>query len=459
MVDFPPKSLPEPLPKPLSPIPPHPPGSKPGANPGSKQRVDSFLSRQLHGTRLGCFVQEFLSNSGHFWVLKSLATVAAYGWSAFLSDPADYLLTAAIVLQTAYLSRAHANRFWGNLVGVSIYTLVDWPLDGGSFFADPTHWVLWGFSLVIALLQSARHLPHRWLRTLALPLESIARILMLVGLYAAISIPPDRPPSEWNTFFATPGHYFLLVSLGGVGLLLGLQSLQLQWQQRQLSQTAKTLQSLAQWGMGSHAVAAAMLDPTALAFHRCDRAMIFLDIRGFTQWCETTDPDQVATVLNRYYQQVEPAAAAYQPLRITFTADEVMAIYAQPTDAIAAAIAMQTAACQALDPYGVGAGCAVHYGTVIEGLFGSDDVRTYTAIGDAVNVAKRLEGATPAGEIGVSGAMRDRLQQLGTALPPGYELRPRSPVIAKGKTTPIPIWQLISVTTQLPSKQQPKPAN
>lgn len=417
-------------------------GAKPVPKPGSKQRVDSFLSRQLHGTRLGCFVQEFLSNSGHFWVLKSLATVAAYGWSAFLKDPADYLLTAAILLQTAYLSRPRANRFWGNLVGVSIYTLVDWPLDGDSFFADPTHWVLWGFSLAIALLQSARHSSHRWLQILALPLESMARVLMLVGLYAAISMPPGSSRSEWIAFFMTPGHCFLLMSLGGVGLLLGLQSLQLQGQQHQLSRTTKTLQSLAEWGMGSHAVAAAMLDPTALAFHRRDRSMIFLDIRGFTQWCEATDPDQVATVLNRYYQQVEPAAAAYQPLRITFTADEVMAIYAHPTDAIAAAIAMQTAAQQALAPDGIGAGCAVHYGTVIEGLFGSDDVRTYTAIGDAVNVAKRLEGATPAGEISVSGAICDRLQQLGATLPPGYALHPRSPIIAKGKTTPIPIWQL-----------------
>jgi class 3 adenylate cyclase len=177
-------------------------------------------------------------------------------------------------------------------------------------------------------------------------------------------------------------------------------------------------------------------NPEALAFHKCERTIIFMDIRGFTAWCEQTKPDTVAAVLNKYYRSVEPAAAQHLPLRITFTADEVMAIYATPQQGVAAARDMRQAALQTLTPYKIGAGCAVHCGSVVEGLFGSEGVRTYTVIGDVVNTAKRLETATPAGEITVSDAL---YQALGKEL----AVEPCKPIVAKGKTEAIVAWRLL----------------
>nr|WP_239121704.1 adenylate/guanylate cyclase domain-containing protein [Spirulina major] len=187
--------------------------------------------------------------------------------------------------------------------------------------------------------------------------------------------------------------------------------------------------------MGSYAVSAAVSDPEALLFQRCDRSIVFLDIRGFTQWCETTSPDRVARVLNDYYHCAEPAATRYNPLKVSFTADEVMAIYDRPHSAIAAARAMQEAVQPLLSCYGLGAGCGVHGGSVIEGLFGSDEVRTYTAIGDVVNVAKRLESSTPAGKITLS----DTIYQ---ALKSEISVIPREPIQAKGKSQPLTAWYL-----------------
>ncbi len=163
--------------------------------------------------------------------------------------------------------------------------------------------------------------------------------------------------------------------------------------------------------MGTHVVETLVNNPQGLKFQRCDRSVLFMDIRGFTTWCEQSQPDIVANVLNNYYQKTELAAYNFHPLRLTFTADEVMAIYATPEQAIAAAKAMQKAAKEALSPYQLGAGCAIHCGEVVEGLFGGEDVRTYTVIGDVVNTAKRLEGVTLAGEITVSDIVYQRLNQ------------------------------------------------
>ncbi|WP_424408319.1 hypothetical protein [Microcoleus sp.] len=63
--------------------------------------------------------------------------------------------------------------------------------------------------------------------------------------------------------------------------------------------------------MGSHVVDAALNNPAGLAFQKCDRTILFMDIRGFTSWCEKTSSETVAAVLNEYYCCVEPAAAKF----------------------------------------------------------------------------------------------------------------------------------------------------
>jgi class 3 adenylate cyclase len=162
-----------------------------------------------------------------------------------------------------------------------------------------------------------------------------------------------------------------------------------------------------------------------------------MDIRGFTQWCEQTKPDIAAQVLNHYYQTVEPESSQYHPLKVTLAGDEIMAIYATPQQGIQAAQAMQTAAQTVLNPYGLGAGCSVHCGEVIEGLFGGKDVRTYTVIGDVVNTGKRLEGITPAGEITLSDTIYQALNRK-------LNVQPCDPIFVKGKLEPLTAWRLNS---------------
>ncbi len=377
--------------------------------------IEKFNLQSKYKERLSAFLGEFVGNSGHFLVLKNLSDIAIYGWHEYLKDPTDYLLIVAMLIQTAYLSRRNALPLLGNLIGVGIYTLIDLPLDGNEFFQAPSHLVFWAFSLTIAGLEFAR---DRWKNTLGswiIPLESVVRMLMVLAFYSVVI--SGKNSATWLTremlqqFTDGNTHIFLASSLVLVGLLLGFQRLQIVMQQQELNKTYEFMRNLAQWGMGSHVVETLVNNPQGLKFQRCDRAVLFMDIRGFTTWCEHSQPDIVANILNNYYQQTELAAYRFHPLRVTFTADEVMAIYATPEQAVSAAKAMQKAAKEVLYSYQLGAGCAVHCGEVVEGLFGGKDVRTYTVIGDVVNTAKRLEGATLVEEITVSDIVYQRLNQ------------------------------------------------
>ena len=430
------------VPRPIDPRPYHPqpfPMRRLSSTTPLRSSLKQKLESSIHGSWATAFLSEFLGNSGHFLILKSLADIAIYGLINYLTDPTEYLLVGAMLIQTLYLSRSAPSRLLGNLIGVSLYTLIDFPVDGLGFFEAPSHAVFWGFSLAIALLQSTRYHWNPSLEHWIVPLESVVRMLMIVVFYAVVRVGDQVSQlaqlESLQTFLGDHAHLFLSGSLVLVGLLLGFQQLQIITQRRQLQGTAGVLRNLAEWGMGSHAVATAVVNPEGLAFQQCDRAILFMDIRGFTVWCEQTNTESIATALNCYYQQVEPAVSRYHPLRITFTGDEIMAIYTTPEQAVAAAQAMQAVAIDLLRPYNMGAGCAVHYGPVVEGLFGGDNVRTYTVIGDVVNTAKRLEGATPAGEISISDAVYQHFNQT-------IPVKQSRSLDLKGKAEPITSWLL-----------------
>ncbi|MDB9516935.1 adenylate/guanylate cyclase domain-containing protein [Roseofilum reptotaenium CS-1145] len=408
------------------------------ARPSIHPPSQSILKQKLNDSQWTRFISELLGNSGHFLIVKILTDIILDGWLEFIQDPTEYILIAAMLVQTWYLSRPSSHRFWGNILGVSIYTTIDLLTDGLEFFQDYIHIIFWLFSLMIATLQHYRFKGNKNRKNWIIPLESFVRSGMIVAFYVAVEVQSYELPLYFeltSKFWEESSHIFLVVSMLLVGTLLGLQSLQITKQREELQETAKLLGNMAEWGMGTHVVETALSNPEALAFQKCDRTIVFMDIRGFTHWCETTSPDLVASVLNQYYTQVEPAASAYQPLRITFTADEVMAIYATPEQGIAAAKAMQKAALNVLNAHHIGAGCAVHCGQVTEGLFGSQDVRTYTVIGDVVNTAKRLESATPAGEITLSDAVYRSITQ-------DLPVKPCEPITAKGKSEKLIAWRL-----------------
>lgn len=145
-------------------------------------------------------------------------------------------------------------------------------------------------------------------------------------------------------------------------------------------------------------------EPT-LGAEPCDVTLLFSDVAGFTSVAETLDPDVLATALGAYLEALTTAVHAHGGIIDKYTGDGVMALWNtpraladHPTHACAAALACAAAAdalfaspaWQGRTPWRTRFG--IHRATVTVGHFGAPERMSFTAMGDGVNLASRLEG-------------------------------------------------------------------
>jgi len=83
----------------------------------------------------------------------------------------------------------------------------------------------------------------------------------------------------------------------------------------------------------------------------------------------------------------------------------------------------------------VGFGIGINAGEAVAGNLGAAKRLEYTVIGDAVNLAQRLESQARAGEVLVSQPVYDKVSA-------DVEAAPRDPVKLKGKSKPVPLWEI-----------------
>ncbi|KQO26905.1 guanylate cyclase [Acidovorax sp. Leaf76] len=176
--------------------------------------------------------------------------------------------------------------------------------------------------------------------------------------------------------------------------------------------------------------------------------LMFTDLAHFTTLSEQLTAEQTVEVLTGYFNAMTPIVHATGGTVDKFIGDAVMAFWGAPLPdaqhaehAVHAAVAMQQAMAplvadlraRGLPPIHMRIG--LHTGRVVVGNVGSEQRFSYTAIGDAVNLAARLEGANKAFGTGI-------LLSAATAaqLPPGMALRPLDDVIVKGKTEPVRVF-------------------
>lgn len=190
-------------------------------------------------------------------------------------------------------------------------------------------------------------------------------------------------------------------------------------------------------------------DQLQLGGKRTQITVLFADIRGFTSFSEKLDPVQLVTILNQYLAAAADAVLAQEGTIDKFLGDAVMAWYNAPIpqpDHAARAVLTALAIRSAIEKLQISLpvesrlsfGVGIHYGEAVLGLVGTEKRLEYTAIGDCVNTAKRIQENSLPGQILISAEVYQLVADLVKALPV-------APVQAKGKSQPIEVYEVIGL--------------
>ena len=156
-----------------------------------------------------------------------------------------------------------------------------------------------------------------------------------------------------------------------------------------------------------------MLQDRLLA-QRLDVAVMFTDVVDFTAYSSGMEPDEVFSQLNEFFGAAGEIIGRYRGYINKTNGDGIMALFGVPfesatyqTDAVLAALAIQRETGTQF-PFGMRVG--INTGTVTAGMLGPPDKSLYDVIGDAVNLASRVEALCPRGGVSVSPSSEDVLK-------------------------------------------------
>ena len=176
--------------------------------------------------------------------------------------------------------------------------------------------------------------------------------------------------------------------------------------------------------------------------------ILFTDIRGFTSMAEKMKPEKVVFTLNEYFSEMIDIVFKHNGTLDKIIGDELMIVFGAPLSsdddterALNTAIEMQNKISdlnkvrkkRKEPPILVGAG--INKGQVVSGNIGSRDMMDYTVVGDTVNLGSRLCSAASAGEIIVSGRVKNSTEKL-------FSFKELKPIRVKGKKDKIDVYQV-----------------
>lgn len=184
--------------------------------------------------------------------------------------------------------------------------------------------------------------------------------------------------------------------------------------------------------------------------------ILFADLSGFTALSEMRDPEDVRQVINACFDRLVPIVETRQGVVDQFVGDALVALFGapvahedDPAQACRAALEMLHAieSINAERNLNLGLHLGINSGIVLAGGVGSRGRQQYSVLGDAVNVASRLQDAAERGEIFV-GADTYKLTR------DQFEFVSRGAMPFKGKNEPQPVWQLTAVKTDAPARRR-----
>ncbi|MGH6705709.1 MAG: adenylate/guanylate cyclase domain-containing protein, partial [Sphingomicrobium sp.] len=212
-----------------------------------------------------------------------------------------------------------------------------------------------------------------------------------------------------------------------------------------------------------HDIAAQILrDPSKLSLTGEKRAIytLFTDIEGFTILSHRLPPERVATILNAYLDGMSDIVLDHGGTIDKFVGDAVVAFWGAPIArdddadrAATALLAMNVFTREFSEKHnedGAALGrtrAGLHYGDAVVGNFGGEGRLSYTALGDAMNCAARLEGANK--YLKTVALISDEAKSR-TSLD---VFRPMGRIILSGRATPVVVWEPVpDMDTELRSR-------
>ena len=215
--------------------------------------------------------------------------------------------------------------------------------------------------------------------------------------------------------------------------------------------------------MPPHVVDQILSNPGSLSLGGVNQVVttLFSDIRGFTSMSETLPPETVVEILNEYFAGAAPLVFTHGGILDKFIGDGLMALFGVPYEqgdsaarAVRAAAALQREMInlnQKLKSRGlpeIAIGIGINTGNVVVGYIGSEQRTDYTAIGDAVNLAARLEKRAAPWQILISSAT---LLAIGEE----FKIKPFGQIQVKGKAEPVDVYEVLWSEDQLADKEAP----
>ena len=184
-----------------------------------------------------------------------------------------------------------------------------------------------------------------------------------------------------------------------------------------------------------------------LASHRREITVLFCDLRGFTTFSETAEPEEVMEVLREFHHSVGPMIFDHDGTIAQFTGDGMLVFFNDPIQiddpawqAVRLAVAMRDRAAELSEQWRrrghdleLGIGIAVGYATC--GEIGFDQRTEYTAIGTVVNLSARICDIAKGGQILVT-------NKVFTAVGDRVGSNPIGDVELKGLSRPVPIHEI-----------------
>lgn len=184
--------------------------------------------------------------------------------------------------------------------------------------------------------------------------------------------------------------------------------------------------------------------------------VLFADIRSFTSLSEGMEPKELAHLMNDYFGAMTDVIRQQRGTLDKYIGDAIMAFWGAPVSdteharhAVLTALGMQRAVAALADPFRARGwpplqiGIGINTGPMTVGDMGSPVRKAYTVMGDAVNLASRLEGITKEYGVGIVVGEETR-QQL-----PDMSFRELDRVRVKGKEEPVAIFEPLGPTAEL----------